>query len=191
MNPLDLLPKLSFGRPVEAEKPAKTDFDPNRLGPKEVYYTWEALSRPSQKFFNPKLMRTFAIIGVVVALFLIILQEYFLILLVVSMLFVAQTLAKTPPSMVKYELTSYGIEIEGDIYYWHNMRRFFVYEDDGQRHVAVDLLSGFPTRLFLTINPQDEAKVKEVLASKLQFLAAQPETLLDKTYKSVASKFNN
>jgi hypothetical protein len=191
MNPLDfIVPKISFGRPAQPTQPQQPEFDPERLGPKEVYLTWEALSRPAQKFFNPKLVRTFAIIGVVVALFLVILQEYFLIILVASMLFVSQTLAKTPPELIKYEVNSYGIDIEGDIYYWHQMRRFFFYEEEGQRNLAVDLLTGFPGRLFITIRPQDEARIKEIIGQRLQFMEKPPETLLDKTYKSVAGRLN-
>lgn len=193
---MDLLnyfvPKRSVQQPFQPQTQTgqpQAEFDPTRLGPKESYFVWSAPGRAIHKGYNEKLMRTFAIIGVFVALFLVILQEYLLILVVVSMIFVGHVLAKTPPEDSKFELSSYGVSIDDQTYYWHELRRFFFFNQDGYKVLAIDLINGFPSRLFLTINEADLSKIQEILGQRLQFLESVPETLLDKTYKSVSSKF--
>lgn len=168
---------------------APEGFDEKRLGPKEVYLAWEAPGRTIHQGYNEKLMRTFAIIGVFIALFLVILQEYMLILVVASMIFVGQVLAKTPPENVKFEISSYGIMTDDQLYYWHDLRRFFFFEKEGITILAVDTLTGFPSRLFLNVTKDQAAKAKQVLDQRLQYLEQEPETLLDRTYRAVTSKF--
>jgi hypothetical protein len=144
-----------------------------------------------QQFGNKKMTRSFAIIGVVVALFLVILQEYFLILVVASLIFVSQVLAKTPPENASYEISSYGITIDDRLYYWPELRRFFFFNHEEHSGIAVDMVSGFPTRLFLTLEPAQHNTAKDILIQHLQFLESEPETLLDRTYKSVTDKFTS
>ncbi len=164
------------------------DFDPQKLGPKDSYLSWTAPGRTMYKGYSEKLLRTFAIIGVFVALFLVIIQEYFLILVVVSMVFVGQVLAKTPPEDSRFEISSYGITIDDHTYYWHELRRFFFIDQDGMSTLAVDLVNGFPARLFLTLSGIDKNKVKDILMPKLHFLEIAPESIMDRTYKSITSK---
>lgn len=164
--------------------------DPQRLGPKEVYFTWEAEGRPVQKMSNIKLNRSFAVIGVVIVLFLVVLQEYFLILVVASLIFVSQVLTKTPPEKARYELSSYGVLIDEKIYYWNEMSRYFNFNQEDHLGFAIDLINSIPSRLFLSVTKETQTKVNEILGSRLQFLQSIPESFLDRTYKSVTSKFN-
>ena len=112
-----------------------------------------------------------------------------LILVVASFIFVSQILSKTPPETQRYELSSHGIGIGDEVYYWQHLLRFFFFEQAGVPSVAVDLKNGFPSRLFLAINEDDREKIKEILKSKLHFLeAGPPETFLDRAYKSVSGQ---
>lgn len=164
-------------------------FDPSELAPKETYFSWQSIGRSTHVAGNPRLTRSFLVIGVIVALFLVILQEYLLILVVASFIFVSQILSKTPPEMQRYELSSHGVSIGDEIYYWHQLQRFFFFNQNGVSSAAIDLKNGFPSRLFLSINEGDQEKIKEILKQKLHFLeAGAPETFLDRAYKSVSSQ---
>lgn len=188
MNLLDYVLPKGLQQAVTKPEPPK-EFDPQKLGPKESYLMWTAPGRTMHKGYSEKLLRTFAIIGVFVALFLVIIQEYFLILVVVSMVFVGQVLAKTPPEDAHYEISSYGVTIDDETHYWHELRRFFFFDQDGVATLAVDLVSGFPARLFLTLAGIDKQKVKDIMMPRIHFLESAPESLMDRTYKSVTSKF--
>jgi hypothetical protein len=193
MNIIDyIVVKGLLKQPQSKSQSNQPEFDPSRLGPKQVYMAWQAAGRPAQQFGSKKMTRSFGIIGVVVALFLVILQEYFLILVVASLVFVSQVLAKTPPENTSYELSSYGITIDGQVYYWHELRRFFFFNHaDGHSGIMVDLVAGFPTRLFLMLDSAQHPAAKEILSQHLQYLESEPETILDRTYKSVTDKFNS
>jgi len=190
MNLLDYI--IPQGLANLGKKPASVAetpvIDTTKLGPKQIYLTWEATGRPMHRFGNPKTLKTFAIIGVVIALFFVILQEYFLILVIVSLIFVSQVLSKTPPETAKFELSSYGLIADERLYYWQELRRFFFYEQDGFSGVAVDLVSGIPSRLFLSIHEADREKIKTIMSEHVQFLEAAPQTSLDRTYKSITEK---
>src|SRR3989344_6932713 len=130
MNLIDFFIVKGLMKQRPQQQSAQSEFDPSRLGPKDIYMAWQAAGRPVQQFGSQKMTRSFAVIGVVIALFLVILQEYFLILVVASLIFVSQVLAKTPPETTSYEISSYGITIDGVVYYWHDLRRFFFFNRD-------------------------------------------------------------
>jgi hypothetical protein len=118
-------------------------------------------------------------------------QEYFLILVIVSMVFVTQVLSKTPPESVHYEISSYGIMFDENIYYWHRLRRFFFFNSEGNPSIAIDLYDSIPPRIFLTIHEKDSEQIKQILEQRIQFLTSVPETFLDRTYKQVTGKFTS
>ncbi|OGC68828.1 hypothetical protein A2415_02690 [candidate division WWE3 bacterium RIFOXYC1_FULL_39_7] len=176
---------------LSAERQIPSAFDPETLGPKETYITWEALSRPVRTGFNSKLSRTFMIIGIVVALILVILQEFFLIFVIASLIFVTYVLSKTPPEAIKYEVSSHGVSLDGQQYYWPEISRFFFTTEDGHHSMVLEMAVGVPNRLFLTIIPSDTDKLKEIFMSRVHYLETPPQSFMDKTYQSVLDKFSS
>jgi hypothetical protein len=172
-----------------ADKASTVDFDPTKLGPKETYYSWQGYARPAQKGFNKKLLRSFTIIGIVVVLVFLILQEYFLIVLIASLIFVSHVLSKTPPTLIRYEASSHGVSIDGEIYYWPEINRFFFTTEEGHVSLVLDMARHVPSRLFLTISEKDIEKLKQIFNDHTHFLEVAPESFLDKTYNSIFNKF--
>jgi hypothetical protein len=170
--------------------PAPVDFDPTKLGPKEVAFKWAATSRPPTQGMNKRLTRTFLIIGAVIALLLVIMQEFFLILIVASILFLTYVLSKTVPESLNYEISNHGVQIGERTYYWHQLRQFFFFQKNGLEVLAIDTYLGLPARLFLTINQSDKQALQDYLISRITFLAEEPKTPFDKAYESLLSKFN-
>ena len=173
-----------------AERTMPETVNVDELGPKEVYLSWSAPSRPVKTGFSSNLNRTFMIIGIVIALILVILQEFFLILVIASLIFVTHVLSETPPDNVSYEVSSHGIMIDNQQFYWQEMRRFFFSQEEAYAALIIEMKSTVTARLYITTSGVDVGKLKEILTSRLHFLEVPPESFLDKTYKSVLDKFN-
>ena len=62
--------------------------DQAELGPKEVYFEWEVEGRPYKKSLNIRATRTLLIIAIVVGLLLAVMQEFAIILLIASIIFI-------------------------------------------------------------------------------------------------------
>ncbi|RJR26836.1 hypothetical protein C4561_03605 [candidate division WWE3 bacterium] len=174
----------------EAERNLPDVVKVEELAPKEVFLTWSAPSRPVKTGFNSSLNRTFMIIGIVIALILVILQEFFLILVIASLIFVTHVLSETPPDNVSYEVSSHGLMIDNQQFYWQEMRRFFFSQEEGHDAFVIEMASAVTSRLYITTSGVDVEKLKSILLSKIHFLQVPPESFLDKTYKSVLDKFN-
>ncbi|MFC1624760.1 hypothetical protein ACFL15_00020 [Patescibacteria group bacterium] len=188
------IPKIPnpFEKQKQVESPNKlVDFDVEKLGQKEVYLSWEALGRAEKENdIGLKFTRTFTIIGIFVGLVLVIMQEFFLILAVGSIIFVIQALTKTPPELVKYQLSNFGLLIGDDFYYWNKLKRYFFVKVDGVESLAIDTTLGFPGRLFISLGGQDKQKIKTVLDKRLYFLEEEPKTFFDTTYEKILDKFS-
>jgi len=167
-------------------KEAIKTFDPDKLGPKKVYFTWEAPSRVEYKG-SSKMSRTMIIIGVFLGLLLIIMQEYFLILLIASLVFVNQAIKKVSPEKVTHEISSHGFNYAGQLYYWHQLKRFFFGDNN---LLMIDTYDVLPGRLFAIYNPKDMEKIKGAMEQHIHYLEEAPKTSFEKAYDSVIGKLN-
>lgn len=192
MNILDsTLDFLSIPNPKSKKtEEDKKEFDPTTLGPKKVLFTWEALSRPEYKEKGNKFNKTLLAIGIVIGLILIIMQEFFLVLLIASLVFISNVLSKTQPEQVRYEITNHGFSYAGKLYYWNRLKQFFFQKESAYPTLVIDLYDSFPSRLFVIYNKEDESKIKDFFKEHVTYVEEEPKTFLDKGYESIISKFN-
>ena len=179
---------LKSSRNLEPTKVA--EIDPENLGPKEIFITWEALATAEHKGVSKKFIRAFTIIGIFVGLLLLIMQEFFVILIIGSLIFVSQAMMKLPPERIKYEVSSHGIAIGDSLYYWDKLVRFFFVIREGVEVIAIDTKLGFPGRIFISFNQADKEKIKQILIKYLHFLEIEPKTFFDNAYDRVVKRFS-
>lgn len=171
--------------------PAKNPvFDVEKAGERKVLYAWEAPMRPPVLAFQKKITRNFLIIGGIVALFLLLIGEFFIILVVASVIFIGYILANTPIETASYELSTHGVKLLDHFYYWNKLGSFFFTESEGKKILNIDVKNDLPARIFLTVLPGDEEKIKGICESYLPYLKEPPETFLDKGYKKLIGKLN-
>jgi hypothetical protein len=177
-------PRDSLGSP-------KVDkIDRENLPPKEVYMSWEqTLSVDSKKVINQRYYRPLLIIGIFVGLLLLIMQEFFVILIIGSVIFFVQAVMKMSPENVKYELNNHGVLIGDHLYYWDTLVRYYFIFRESVEVLAVDTTLGFPGRIYISFNPSDKEKIKEIMEKYLHYLESEPKTFLDNAYDRVAKKF--
>lgn len=189
MIPLKIASITSFlGFTSKKEQPGTPSFSPETAGEKVVLMEWLSEARPETRGLSKRLTRTFTIIGVVLGLLLIIMQEYFLILVVASMIFISNAISKAPAEKVRIQVSTHGVSYGDTFYYWNELKRFFFYEGGKMAVVAVDTRESLPGRLFLSYAPESKEKIKEILSQHLQYLEKEPATFFDKAYTSVIDK---
>ncbi|MBW6441617.1 hypothetical protein K0B04_01750 [Patescibacteria group bacterium] len=183
---------LDIKDPRESLGPSKIEeIDRDSLGPKEVFMSWEETVSLGEKTpISKRFSRPIMIIGIFVGLLLLIMQEFFVILIIGSLIFFVQAIMKMAPENIKYELSNHGILINDDLYYWDKLRRFFYITREGSEVLAIDTVLGFPGRIYIHFNPEDKEKIKEVINRYLHFLEAEPRTFLDNTYDKVVQRFS-
>lgn len=159
------------------------------LGEKKVFLSWEAISHTGLHMMSKRFIRALTIIGIFVGLLLLAMQEFFIILAIGSVIFVTQALMKMPPEKIKYELNSFGINVGGKLYYWDELRRYFFIQREGTELVVVDTTIGIPGRVFISFDPKDKEKIKEVFNKYLHFLEQEPKTFFDDAYDKIVKRF--
>jgi hypothetical protein len=161
------------------------------LGPKQVYISWESKIFSSEKsFIGKKFSRPVILIGALVGLLFLVMQEFVLIIMVGSIIFFLQAYSKMGPENVKYEISNHGIMVGDSLYYWDKLRRYFFLVREDTEMIGIDTVLGFPGRLFINFEKQDREKIKEFLDKYLHYIESEPRTFLDNTYDRIASKFS-
>ena len=143
-----------------------------------------------KKGIGKKYTRSFTIIGIFVGLLLLIMQEFFVILIIGSLIFFIQAMLKMNPEPVKYEISNHGILVGDSMYYWSKLVRFFFMKREDYEVVAIDTTLGFPGRIFIPFDAKDKEKIKEILLRYLYFLEAEPKTFFDNAYDRIARRFS-
>jgi hypothetical protein len=180
---------LGFSLTSNNEKPAPVDVQ--NLGDKKILLSWESLSRPHQADFSAnKLTRTFTIIGVVIAFVLIILGEFWLLLVIGSMLFVNYVLSKVPPEKISYTISTHGVSVGGTIYYWADLTDFFFKDTEGSNVVIIGVRGTTLPRIYLTYLAKDREEIHKILAEHLVYLEKEPKSTFDRTYEALMGKLD-
>jgi hypothetical protein len=174
----------------ETEQPSPQPSEP--VGEKHTLLSWESHARESKKKVNHKFQKTLVAIGVVVALLLAIMGEFFLILVIASLVFISHVLSSTPPELVKYEVSNHGLDVADQFYPWNTLKQFFfsTATTPGTEVLAVDTVEKFPGRLFLHFAPDQRDRLHEIFSKHLPFVKEEPVSAMDKAYLSFLGKFN-
>ncbi len=179
--------------PIESAKAINDAFVPEdfirSVGKKDIYFSKESIVRPVKTKSNNRANRVFLTIGFVILGLLLIMQQFTLILVIGSLIFINHVLTQAPPESVKYELSNYGVLYDNKQYYWPELKHFFSTKLNGMQALVFDTFDALPGRLFLFIDEEELSKLNEILSRHLPKLDAEPETFFDKAYKKIANTF--
>ena len=189
----DLTSFIGLTRKKDAFTPADSasvpQVDPKSYGEKTVEHTWSAPNRVVKEM-SQKSAKTLIVIAVSVSLLFALMQEFLLIVVIASAGFLYYMLSKSPATEVKHEVSNHGVWYAGEqFYYWHELKHFFFKTDGAGTILCIDTIEKLPGRLFLTTDPTDKEKLKELFSKHIVFLEEEPKGLVDKMYGSAISKF--
>ena len=146
--------------------------------PEEDILKWTAPSRPFKKR-NKKYFSTVFIIALLISLILGFAGQFAAITVVIAVSFLAYTLSVVPPQNITYKITTWGVRVENNLYYWEELGRFWFTKKYDNTLLNIEC-ARFPNRVTMLIGDQSEDTIKTVLSEVL--LNQKPEpTLYEKT----------
>jgi len=142
--------------------------------------SWEAPARPFRKK-DRSYYTTSAILVILLILIAFLAHEFLLIGVLLALTFVAYVLAFVPPGNVLYRISTQGITIGEDFYFWHFLDSFWFKEKEKSKVLYIQTRFRFPAQLMLVMRGGDEEQAKKIIARFLPFV--------EKPYKSWMEKW--
>ena len=158
----------------------------NDLYEEKVLFEWEAPERAYQKKGKDFWVTSVAIL-ILVSVILIFINEFFLIMALISVLFVYYALSSVPPGMVKNKLTNRAVYFGELRYEWTGLQNFWFKKSLSNQTINFDTMLRFPRMVSLVIDPQDQEKLKEIALKRIPLLENSP-TFVDKLTKWFADR---
>lgn len=179
----------------KSQQKAKEFYPPQFLPPQmmesqeiETLISWEAPARP----FRKKDRSYYTTIATLVTLLVIIaflLQEFLLVGVILAFAFVSYVLAFVPPHNIIYRISTQGITVGEDFYFWHFLDSFWFKERDKQKILHIQTHLRFPAQLMLVLGHEDEEKIKKTMAKFLPYVEVPYKSWLEKWSESLQKHF--
>lgn len=175
----------------QSKQTFQTEFFTPKLGEAEEIKTllfWEAPSRPFRKK-DRSYYTTVAIIVILLVLILLLAKEFLLIATILSLAFVAYVLAFVPPHKIHFKISTQGITIGEDFYFWHFLDSFWFKEKEGYKVLHVQTRLRFPAQLMLVLEKVEEEKIKQIVSRFLPFHEIPFKSWMEKWSESLQKNF--
>lgn len=143
--------------------PAATRPTFQRPDPRQPVLEWTAPSRPHKKRHKQYYMTIAAILGLV-TIILVFAGQFIPIVVLLAGGFLVYVMEMVPPAQVRHGLTGYGLLVEGTLYYWEELGRFWFTQRHGQTLLHVET-ARFPNRLTILLgNDMTQEEMTELLS---------------------------
>lgn len=156
------------------------------LNEERVLISWEAPERAYQKK-NRDFWVTAVAILILVSVILIFIKEFFLIMALISVLFLYYALSAVPPGMIKSKLTNRGLYFGELRYEWKDLEKFWFKKNMSSQTINFETKLRFPRLISLVIDPRDMDDFKEIIIKKIPHLENSP-TFVDRLTKWFAER---
>jgi len=152
----------------------------------KILFEWEAPERSFKKRDKDFWITAIAIL-VLFSVVLIFIKEFFLVVALVSVLFLYYVLSTVPPRMVKNKITNRGIKLEEANYDWRILLRFWFKKSLNSELLEFETNLRIPRQISLVINEADKQIIKEIVLKKLPLVESSPN-FVDKLTKWFADR---
>lgn len=149
---------------------------------------WTAPGRPFRKR-SKQYFLTGILITLLFEIIFFLFSQYMLMLVVLSLVFVAFALVSVPPHDFHYKISSEGITIEDHFFLWQELYDFYFKKRDGARVLHIRTHALIPGELTLTLGDLDPQHVKSVLLAYLPFREYVKPTFMEKWGDWLAHNF--
>jgi hypothetical protein len=151
----------------------------------ELLFEWQSASRP-YKARTRQYFTTISLIAALIALILAFAGQLLVVGVIAAVIFVVYVLNSTPPGLITHKITTYGIRIEDNLYYWEEMGRFWFTEKFGEPLLHIET-TRFPNRLVILLGKIKKEDMAVVL-SEVLLNQEPPPTAYEKAAKWLQEK---
>ena len=142
---------------------------------------WKAPERAFKKRDKDFWITAISIL-VLFSVVLIFIEEFFLIVALVSVLFLYYVLSTVPPQEAKYKITNRGIHFGESKYSWDILLRFWFRKSLNVELLEFETNLRIPRQISLVINESDKEEIKKIVIKKLPLVESSPN-FVDKLAK--------
>lgn len=183
-EPLDL-PK----EPLELPKPETKEPQPaHHQNMVETILEWKAPGRPFRKR-GKQYYLTSLLIMLLVEVILFLFSQYMLMLVVLSLVFVAFSLATVPPHDFKYRISSEGVTVEDHFFLWQELYDFYFKKRESVDVIHIRTKSLLPGELTLTLGSIDREHIKSALLPYLPYREVVRQNFMEKSGQWLEKNF--
>ncbi len=147
----------------------------------KTLFEWEAPERSFKKRDKDFWITAVAIL-ILFSVVLVFIKEFFLIVALVSVLFLYYVLSTVPPSSIKNKITNRGVHFGDAKYGWDLLLRFWFKKSLNSELLEFETNLRIPRQISLVINEADKEKLKEIVLKKLPLVESSPN-FVDKLTK--------
>lgn len=140
----------------------------------EVLFEWQSPSRPFKKHSRQH-YSTIIVIASLISVSLLFASQFVVVAVIVALVFLYYVLMTTPPSTITQQLTTYGIRIENNLYYWEELGRFWFTTKHGQEILHIEV-ARFPNQLSMLLGDLKKDDMQAVLSEVLLHEQPPPTT---------------
>ncbi|OGY24055.1 MAG: hypothetical protein A2172_00715 [Candidatus Woykebacteria bacterium RBG_13_40_15] len=144
----------------------------------KTLFRWQSFSRTYTRRSAKWYIYTFLLLATII-LILLFVREFFIIIPVLALVFVAYSLATVPPEIVNNSITSQGINNGNYSYIWQELDDFWFTEKNGFTILHIDTFLNWPRRLFILVNKDDKEKIQQMLARYIPYREIPKTTWID------------
>jgi hypothetical protein len=142
-------------------------------------FEWEAPERYEYSF-DDKSFILIVVISLVLILFLAILNKYFLMATLISLLFFLYVVFSTKPMRVKHKITARGIDFDNKLYEWYTLDNFYFTKRNKQNFLIVNTKLRFPVTLTMLLDEKDRLPIFLLLQEYVLYKDIKKQDKLEK-----------
>jgi hypothetical protein len=131
-------------------------------------FEWEAPERYMFRFESKSFWIILAI-SLVFVLFLAILEQYYLMAALISLLFFVYVAGTNKPLKVKHKITARGIDTAGKVYEWFMLDNFWFSIKNGQYFLIIETKLKYPANLILLLAEADKDAIFILLQERVLY----------------------
>jgi hypothetical protein len=162
--------------------------EPEQLDELETLLEWSAPGRPFKKRTKQYFL-TAILIMLLVEIILFLFSQYILMVVVVSLIFVAFALELIPPKDFNYRISRQGVQVEDKFFIWQELYDFYFKKNDDTETLHIRTQAYIPGELIITLGNESKDNIRLALLPFLPFREYVKPTFIDKASSWLSRNF--